>query len=60
MSVVRVLMFAFLLGAVLLNAQVPGELEIVNPGFESGDLSGWTWPGDDPKVSIVRIWSRPG
>ena len=26
----------------------------MNPGFESGDLSGWaTWPGDDPKVSIV-------
>ncbi len=54
MSVVRLLVFAFLLGAMLLNAQVPGELEIVNPGFETGDLSGWTmWPGDDPKVSIV-------
>lgn len=54
MSVVRMLVFAFLLGAMLLNAQVPGELEIVNAGFETGDLSGWNlWPGDDPKVSIV-------
>ena len=35
-------------------AQVPGELAITNPGFETGDLNGWNmWPGDDPKVSIV-------
>jgi len=40
--------------AVALPAQVPGELAIVNPGFETGDLSGWAvWPGDDPKVTIV-------
>jgi hypothetical protein len=38
----------------LVSAQVPGELAITNPGFETGDLSGWNmWPGDDPKISIV-------
>ena len=43
-----------LLFAIALNAQVPGEMAITNPGFETGDLTGWNmWPGDDPKTSIV-------
>jgi len=43
-----------LLFAVVLTAQVPGELAIINPGFETGDLSGWNiGPGEVPKVDIV-------
>ncbi len=47
--------------AVALTAQIPGEQAITNPGFESGDLSGWnTWPEDNSGISVVTDMAAEG
>jgi hypothetical protein len=52
----------FLLLASMTNAQIPGELSIINPGFETGDKNGWNeWSdGAGLKVEIVSDAAHSG
>lgn len=56
------LLCAYLLFVSVANAQIPGELSIVNPGFEAGDKTGWNeWSeGSGFKVDIVSEVTHSG
>ncbi|MBN1480829.1 T9SS type A sorting domain-containing protein [candidate division KSB1 bacterium] len=53
---------AFLFFVSTTSAQIPGELPIINPGFEAGDKSGWfEWSeGGDFIVEIVSDITHSG
>jgi hypothetical protein len=43
------------------SAQVPGELPLTNPGFEDGDLTGWSlWPTSGTNQSVSSDAANSG
>ena len=57
-----IVMSLFLLVATAANGQITGELSLTNPGFETGDKSGWTeWSeGGGLHVEIVSDATHSG
>jgi hypothetical protein len=54
-----------LLGCLLIvnmaGAQVPGEIPLTNPGFEDGDLTGWSlWPTEGTDQSVTSDAAHGG
>jgi hypothetical protein len=50
-----------LLIANVVNAQIPGELTVTNPGFEDGDLTGWSlWPTSGTHQSVISDTAHDG
>jgi len=52
---------AFVPGTPPEKPEIPGTLDIANPGFESGDLSGWSlWPTSGTEQSVTTDAAHAG
>jgi len=55
------ILWGCMLIAAAVNAQIPGELGVTNPGFEDGTLTGWSlWPETGTHQSVVADTSHDG